>query len=294
MNLRDFHYFLAVADTLNFKRAAESCHVSQPTLSMQIKKLEIELGLPLFERTNKSVMLTDAGRRVLPEARRMIDSENAVRDIARAVRDPRAGEFRLGAFPTIASYVFPALVPAIARCFPQMQLLLVEEKTGQLLDMLRDGKIDAAILALPVDDAAFDVTAVFDDPFFLAVGREHALAARGFVTVDDLTGHKLLLLDEGHCLRDQALAVCHAHGAHEDRGFRATSLETLRLMVRSDKSAMTLMPSVAIQRDDGLRYIPFEGAKPSRRIGLVRRKTSARAETVADMARLFADLYRKP
>lgn len=294
MNLRDFHYFLAVADSLNFKRAAETCHVSQPTLSMQIKKLEMELGLTLFERTNKSVMLTDAGRRVLPEARRMIDSENAIRDIARAVRDPRAGEFRLGAFPTIASYVFPALVPAIARCFPQMQLLLIEEKTGRLLDMLRDGKIDAAILALPIDDAGLDTTPVFDDPFFLAVGREHALAARAFVTVDDLAGHKLLLLDEGHCLRDQALEVCHAHGAHEDRGFRATSLETLRLMVRSDKSAMTLIPSVAIQRDDGLRYIPFQGTKPSRRIGLVRRKTSARAETVADMARLFADLYRKP
>lgn len=294
MNLRDLHYFLAVAELLNFKRAADACHVSQPTLSMQIKKLEEELGLPLFERTNKSVMLTDAGQRILAEARRIVEGEKAIRDIARAVRDPRAGEFRLGAFPTLASYVFPSFVPAVAKCFPDMQLLLVEEKTGQLVKLLREGKIDAALLALPIEDAALTSEPVFDDPFLLAVGREHELAARDTVTVSDLKDHQLLLLDEGHCLRDQALEVCHAHGAREQRSFRATSLETLRLMVRADKTAMTLMPAIAMQRGDGLRYIPFSDAQPSRRIGLVRRKTSARADTIADIARIMADLYRKP
>ncbi len=286
MNLRDLHYLLAVADGLNFKRAAEACHVSQPTLSMQIKKMEDYLGVRLFERTNKSVMLTDAGRRIVEVARRIAQDEGHIHAIATMLRDPATGEFRLGAFPTLASYVFPVYVPAIVKAFPKLRLLLIEDKTHVLMEKLNAGKIDAALLALPVEDSAFEVVPLFEDPFFLAVGHDHPLAKRKSVRTDDLTGHKLLLLDEGHCLRDQALAVCRARGAEEEQSFRATSLETLRLMVQAPQSGlMTLMPAIAASGADWLRYIPFAGKTPSRTIGLVWRKADARGDMIGVMVK---------
>ena len=294
MNLRDLHYVLAVADTGNFKRAADQCHVSQPTLSMQIKKLEEELGVLLFERTNKNVMVTEAGARIVESARHVTQHEKNIRDIAKNVRDPATGDFCLGAIPTLASYIFPRFVPVIGAAYPQLQLLLLEEKTETLLQRLKQGKCDAALLALPVGDPALEEKELFEDAFTLAVGAEHPLAGRKSVRVDDLSGRQLLLLDEGHCLRDQALSVCHSHGAEEEKGFRTTSLETLRLMVQTHANFMTLMPSVAVHGYEGgsVRYIPFAGAKPSRRIGLVWRKTSARAGVMSDMARLLAKAYR--
>ncbi|MDE1901600.1 MAG: LysR family transcriptional regulator [Alphaproteobacteria bacterium] len=292
MNLRDLHYLLAVAQTRNFKRAADLCHVSQPTLSMQIKKLEDYLGVRLFERTNKNVIVTDAGRRIAAAARVAAEAEQQIHDIARAIRDPRAGEFRLGAIPTLASYIFPTFMPALAKSFPRLQILLSEEKTERLTEQLKAGTIDAALLALPVEDPALDAHPLFDDAFLLAVSARHELAHRKQIGIDDLDGRKLLLLDEGHCLRDQALSVCHAHGAREEKSFRATSLETLRLMVRADPSLMTLMPAVAVEKHDGLRYIRFTGAQPSRRIGIVFRKTSARADVIAEMAAALAKAYR--
>jgi LysR family hydrogen peroxide-inducible transcriptional activator len=290
MNLRDLHYLLAVAESRNFKRAAETCNVSQPTLSMQIKKLEAYLGVRLFERTNKSVMITDAGARIAEIARRVVHDEQHILDVARTTQDPRAGEFKLGAIPTLASYVFPTFVPAIAFAFPKLQLFLVEEKTDILIEQLKAGKIDAALLALPIEEAALETASLFDDPFLLAVGAGHPLARRKNVRVCDLSGRKLLLLDEGHCLRDQALSVCQTHGAKEENGFRATSLETLRLMVQSSQSGlMTLIPQVAqgmAQRGkNALRYIPFVGTKPSRTIGIVWRKTSVRSNMMNELMR---------
>jgi LysR family hydrogen peroxide-inducible transcriptional activator len=286
MNLRDLHYLLAVAETRNFKRASELCHVSQPTLSMQIKKLEAYLGVQLFERTNKSVMITDTGQRIAEVARRMMQDEQQIHDIARTVHDPRAGDFRLGAIPTLASYVFPLFVPALTKAFPKLQLMLVEDKTERLLAQLKDGKIDAALLALPVEESGLESAPLFEDDFMLAVGFAHPLAKRKSVRTADLSGQKLLLLDEGHCLRDQALAVCQTHGAKEENSFRATSLETLRLMVQSPNSdLMTLMPAIAASGHTGLRYIPFAGTAPSRTIGIVWRKTGVRGNIMADITK---------
>ncbi len=293
MNLRDLHYVLAVADIRNFNRAAEFCHVSQPTLSMQIKKLEGELGLSLFERTNKNVMPTPAGLRIIESARQIVAHEKQIREIARTAHDPRAGEFRLGAIPTLAGYVFPSYAPAVAKAFPRLQLLLLEEKTEILLERLKEGKIDAALLALPVQDNGLSSAFLFDDPFLLAVNARHELANRKTVTMKDLMNRPLLLLDEGHCLRDQALSICHAHGAREEKSFRATSIETLRLMVASHPDLMTLMPAVAANRHDLLRYIPFTGSKPSRQIGLVWRKTSAREVAIKEAASLFRKISGK-
>lgn len=280
MNLRDLEYIVAVADCLNFSEAAQQCHVSQPTLSAQIKKLEEEIGSAIFERTNKRVMATDAGEAIIARARRVISEVNGIRETARLARDPLSGKFRLGAFPTLASYIFPRLVEEIVAAMPNLRLILVEEKTHILLEQLRQGSIDCAFLALPVFDDFLISRKVFDDPFLLAVNARSSIAARKTISVDEMKAKKLLLLAEGHCLRDQALVFCHATGAEETTDFRATSLETLRMMVKAGTGA-TLMPRVAVNgKDPDIRYIPFSGRGPSRTIGLVWRQTSHAIEII--------------
>lgn len=283
MNLRDLEYIVAVADCLNFSEAAQQCHVSQPTLSAQIKKLEEEIGSAIFERSNKRVMATDAGEAIIARARRVIAEVDGIRETARLACDPLSGKFRLGAFPTLASYVFPRMVEEIMATMPNLRLILVEEKTDLLLEQLRQGSIDCAFLALPVFDDFLVSRKVFDDPFLLAVNARSSLAARDTISVDEMKATKLLLLEEGHCLRDQALVFCHATGAEETADFRATSLETLRMMVKAGTGS-TLMPRVAANdKDPDIRYIPFTDPAPSRTIGLVWRQTSHATEIIENI-----------
>lgn len=283
MNLRDMHYILAVAKTGSFVLAAEQCHVSQPTLSMQIRKLEDFLGVMLFERTSKNILLTEAGSRILAQAQKILDAEKDIIDIARAMRDPRAGEFRLGAFPTLAGYVFPSFMPVLAGNFPDLHLLLVEEKTEGLVEQIKAGKMDAALLALPVGDGALIERPLFDDPFLLAINSYHPLAERKSVRIEELKEYVLLMLEEGHCLHDQIITLCHFPNIN--KSFRATNLETLRLMLREYNDLMTLIPSVAAIPSPNLCYIPFEDTPPpSRRIGLVSRKTSVRDGLIQEIA----------
>jgi len=291
MNLRDLEYLVAVADLRHFGRAAKQCHVSQPALSSQIKKLESELDVVLFERTNRSVMLTPVGHSVVQIARRMLADADLIRETAAAAKHPLAGRYRLGAFPTLASYLFPHLVPRLRERMPQLRLVLVEEKSDDLLQQLRRGKIDAAFLALPISEDGFVVEPLFEDDFVVAVGTTHPLSGCKEVGANELSKHRLLLLDEGHCLRDQSLEVCDLMGIGEDTDVRATSLETLRQMVRAD-AGVTLMPRIAVRDGDpGVRYIPFAGTAPFRSIALVRRKTCARTEVfdhVVDDVRAWA------
>ena len=242
MNLSDLRYLVAVADHRHFGRAAEACFVSQPTLSTQIKKLERELGVELFERHPRQVLLTAAGEQVLQHARRAVAEADSIREVARQTRDPETGSLRLGIFPTLGPYLLPHVVPALHRRFPQLELLLVEEKTEVLLQRLHDGVIDVAALALPVDGDHLHSEPLFDEQFVLAVPADHDLAStKRKVNLSVIAGEQLLLLEEGHCLRAQALSVCHLNGASERRGFRATSLETLRQMVASG-GGITLLP----------------------------------------------------
>jgi LysR family transcriptional regulator, hydrogen peroxide-inducible genes activator len=280
MNLRDLQYLIAVADLRNFSQAANQCCVSQPTLSNQIRKLEETLGVVVFERSNKRVMPTETGEQIIALARRVLREVDAMHDVAQSAQDPLAGKFRLGAFPTLSTYVFPALVPKITAALPQLRLVLVEEKTQALLDRLKRGELDAALLALPVNDDQLAVKNLFDDEFFLAVPPQHPLAKKKTVEQSDLSNSKLLLLEEGHCLRDQALEVCHRVGMEEEQDFRATSLETLRQMVKAG-TGITFMPQIAIQPDEsGICYVPFKKPAPYRTIGLVWRKTTARMAVI--------------
>lgn len=291
MNLRDLQYLVAVADLSSFSKAADACHVSQPTLSNQIKKLEEFLGVTVFERTNKRVMLTEHGTNLIVHARRILNEVDKIKDIAEHAHDPMAGKFRLGAFPTLSTYVFPKLVPQVKKAMPNTKLILMEEKTASLIEKLRQGAIDAALLAMPIDDDYLHVEPLFDDAFYVAVSPTHPLAKAKKVTQGELARHSVLLLEEGHCLRDQALEVCTFAGVSEDQDVRATGLETLRQMVKAG-TGITIMPEIAVQKNEtGIVYVPFEKPVPSRKIALVWRKTSARVPAMRVLAKTITQLY---
>jgi LysR family hydrogen peroxide-inducible transcriptional activator len=286
MNLRDLHYLIAVADLRSFGQAAERCFISQPTLSTQIKKLEDELGIQIFERTNKKVLPTELGEQVIASARRILKEQNAIKELAATAQNPFAGNLRLGAFPTLAPYLFPALIPLIREALPLIRLILVEEKTEPLLNQLRNGQMDCALMAMPIHDDFLDCEDLFEDEFLLAVPEGHPLADKPEVDQQELQGETLLLLEDGHCLRGQALQICQAAGIDEEQDVRATSLETLRQMVRAG-TGITLMPHLAVREETGIRYLPFAQPAPKRKIGLVWRSTSARKALIAKLSELI-------
>ncbi|MCD9033668.1 DNA-binding transcriptional regulator OxyR [Luteimonas sp. Y-2-2-4F] len=293
MNLRDLRYLVALADHRHFGRAAAACFVSQPTLSTQIRKLEEELGVSLVERAPRKVMLTPAGREAAERARRIVAEVEQMKEAARRGQDPQAGTVRLGIFPTLGPYLLPHVIPGLRARFPQLELLLVEEKSDVLLARLRDGRLDAAILALPVDDEQLHVELLFSEPFVLAVPDRHPFAARTSLALDDLADQRLLLLEDGHCLREQALDVCQLSGAHEKSEFRATSLETLRQMVAANVG-MTLLPMLSVQppvaRSDDIRLLRFDGEPPRREIAMLWRRSSAMDGFLRQLAALFGQL----
>jgi LysR family hydrogen peroxide-inducible transcriptional activator len=294
MNLRELEYLVALDEHRHFGRAAEACFVSQPTLSMQVKKLERELGVELVERSPGRVMLTDAGERVVERARVMLREAEDIRSIARQAQDPEAGSVRLALIPTLAPYLLPHVVPQLHERFPRLELLLVEEKTDDLLERLHDGRLDAGVLALPVDAGNLRCEVLFREAFVLAVPRGHRLAELPEpVSPGVLAGEPVLLLEEGHCLRDQALDVCRLAGAPERGGFRATSLETLRQMVASGVG-ITLLPELAVQppipASDDIKLLHFSEPVPSRDIALLWRPTSVYGELLPRLA----DVLRHP
>jgi len=293
MNLRALQYLVALADVRHFSRAAERCHVSQPTLSTQIRKLEDELGVQLVERHPRQVMLTPVGEEVVGRARNLLGEVDAIRAVARRSRDPHSGTVRIGIFPTLAPYLLPHVVPEIRRRFPRLTLRLFEEKTGDVLTMLYQGRLDAGLLALPVDDDRLSTRTLFEEPFVLAVPEQHPLVGRAEVDLDDLANEELLLLEDGHCLREQALEVCQLSGAHEKLDFHATSMETLRQMVAAG-TGITLMPALAVQppvaHTDNLVTRPFRQPGPKRTIAMAWRKTSALNDFLEEIAATFATI----
>jgi LysR family hydrogen peroxide-inducible transcriptional activator len=294
MNLRDLQYLVALAEHRHFGRAAEACFVSQPTLSTQIKKLEDELGVPLVERTPRKVLLTEVGRDIAARARDVLNEIEQIRGVARRTLDPESGTVRLGIFPTLGPYLLPHALPLVRKAFPKLELLLVEDKTEALLRLLREGKLDAAVLALPLHEDSLHTEFLFEEPFLLAVSHDHPLAQQqGQLKLSDLSSQNLLLLEEGHCMRDQALEVCHMAGIGERSGFRATSLETLRQMVAANVG-ITLLPSMAVKppvaQVENLHLIEFKGHPPSRRVAMVWRKSSAMDAFLKRLAEIFRQL----
>lgn len=292
MNLRALQYFVKLADLRHFSKAADACFVSQPTLSTQIKKLEEELGVQLVERSPKMIMLTPVGQEIAARARLVLRDIEQIRTVARRSSNPAEGSLRLGLFPTLAPYYLPHVVPGIRRQYPSLRLQLAEEKTEEVLRMLRQGQLDAALLALPVAGEGMEMEILFEEPFVLALPAGHPLVELPEVTMADLEGAELLLLEEGHCLRDHALEVCALAHAHERVDFHATSMETLRQMVAADVG-ITLMPLLAVKppiaETDNVVIRRFAPPAPTRTIAMVWRSSSA----LSDFLRELSDTFRR-
>ncbi|MEN8713240.1 MAG: DNA-binding transcriptional regulator OxyR [Arenicellales bacterium] len=282
MKLRDLEYLVAVDEERHFHKAAERSFVSQPTLSGQLKKLEDELGVMLIERTRRQVAMTDVGAAVAQQARIILAEVKAVKEIVQSFDDPMAGELHVGLIPTLAPYLLPRIMPGIRKQYPKLKLWLHEYQTSVLLEQLRRAELDLLILALPVDTDKFTEIHLFNEPFQLAVPKDEELAQQPMIALAELSKREMLLLEEGHCLRGQALDVCFMAGATENVGFHASSLETLRQMV-AEGMGITLMPELAIpsrqSETDTIRYLPFTDPRPSRQIGMLYRKGSYRKET---------------
>jgi len=291
LNIRALHYLITLADVRHFSNAAERCHVSQPTLSTQIRKLEEELDVQLVERSPRQVMLTRVGQEIVERSRSILSEVDAIRSIARRARDPDSGTLRLGIFPTLAPYFLPHVIPDLRQRYPRLKLRLFEEKTEDLLAMLAEGRLDAGLLALPIHDDGLVTHRLFVEPFVVAMPEQHPLAANKVISIDDLASEELLLLSDGHCLREQALEVCKMAGAHEKLDFHATSMETLRQMVAAN-TGITLMPTLAVKAPvapiDNLVTRPFEGKGPNRTIAMAWRKTSALSEFLTEIAEMFS------
>ena len=300
MTLTELKYIVAVARARHFGHAAEACFVAQPTLSVAIKKLEDELGVTLFERGGSEVSVTPLGAQIVAQAERVLEQTAAIKELAKQNKDPLAGPLRLGVIYTIGPYLLPPLVRKLIDNVPQMPLVLQENFTHKLLELLRQGELDAAIVALPLPDHGMSMQTLYDEPFVVAMPRTHPWAGRKEIPADDLKLETMLLLGAGHCFRDQVLEVCPemarysspAMGHGMQRTFEGSSLETIRHMVASG-IGLTVLPraSVADMHDPHglLTYVPFAHPAPSRRVVLIWRKSFTRRAAIEAVARAVAE-----
>ena len=288
MTLTELRYIVAVAREHHFGRAAEACFVSQPTLSVSIKKLEDELDVKIFERGANEVTVTPLGQEIVRQAQSVIEQAASIKEIAKRGKDPVSGPLRLGVIYTIGPYLLPDLVKQAIEHVPQMPLMLQENFTGKLLEMLRTGELDCAIMAEPFPDTGLAIAALYDEPFMAAVPKNHPLAKRKSVSTDELKSETMLLLGTGHCFRDHVLEVCpeYARFASDAEGirksFEGSSLETIKYMVASGMG-VTVVPQLSVPKDTQphIRYVPFTKPAPTRRVVLAWRRTFTRYEAVA-------------
>ncbi|HJV79740.1 hydrogen peroxide-inducible genes activator [Noviherbaspirillum sp.] len=289
MTLTELKYIVAVAREKHFGHAAEACFVAQPTLSVAIKKLEDELGVVIFERGGMEISMTPLGAQIVAQAERVLEQTAAIKEIAKQNKDPLAGPLRLGVIYTIAPYLLPPLVKTMIEQVPQMPLVLQENFTVRLIESLRQGELDAAIMALPFSDQGLMVQALYDEPFVVALPKHHAWAKRESIAAEELKSETMLLLGNGHCFRDQVLEVCPEMSRFSTTGdgiartFEGSSLETIRHMVASG-IGITVLPKASVpdmQTKDGmLRYIPFSPPDPSRRVVIAWRKSFTRKAAI--------------
>ena len=295
MTLTELRYIIAVAQEKHFGRAAEACFVSQPTLSVSIKKLEDELNTRIFERKSNQIALTAVGERLVKQAQLIVEESNKMRLIADQGRDPLLGPLRLGIIFTIGPYLLPKIVRVIFDAVPNMPLVLNEDFTNVILEKLRNGSLDAGILAEPFDMHGLNSVALYDEDFVVAIPRDHKFSSRQYISSDDLATETMLLLGVGHCFRDQVLDVCPEAARYSvnaqgiQRTFEGSSLETIRYMVSSGLG-VTLLPRMALEaltKDETIKLLNFKNNPPSRRVVLVWRKSFARYEAIRKIKELI-------
>lgn len=279
--LKQLRYLAALADHHHFGRAAEACFVTQSTLSAGIQELETLLGTVLVDRGNRSVIFTPVGEAVLQRARKLLSDAEELVEEAAAGRQPLSGRLRMGVIPTVGPFLLPRILPALREAYPALKLYLTEDRTERLVEQLKEGALDILLLALPYDIGDVETACLAEDSFYFCCLPEHPLAQRNLVPAEALKGENLLLLEDGHCLRDHALAACRLEGARNSQGFRATSLHTLVQMV-DNGLGVTLLPKLALDGKllDGTRLVarPMDDAEAKREIGLVWRRGTARRE----------------
>ncbi len=289
MTLTELKYIVAVAREKHFGHAAEACYVAQPTLSVAIKKLEDELGVILFERGGTEISITTIGEQIVAQAERVLEQTAAIKEIAKQNKDPLAGALRLGVIYTIGPYLLPSLVTRLIERVPQMPMILQENLTVRLIEALRQGDLDAAIMALPLPDHGMSMTPLYDEQFVVAMSKNHPWAQRETISANELKSETMLLLGNGHCFRDQVLEMCPemsrfaSSGNGIQRTFEGSSLETIRHMVASG-IGLTVLPSTSIPNrhttEGLLRYVPLSPPTPSRRVVIVWRKSFTRKEAI--------------
>ncbi|WP_295640666.1 LysR substrate-binding domain-containing protein [uncultured Methylibium sp.] len=288
MTLTELRYIVAVARERHFGRAAEACFVSQPTLSVAIKKLEDELDCKIFERGSSEVSVTPLGEDIVRQAQAVIEQAQSIKEIAKRGKDPLAGPLRLGIIYTIGPYLLPDLVKHTIEMFPQMPLMLQEHFTVKLLEMLRTGELDAAIMAEPFPDTGLAIAPLYDEPFVVACPATHALARRKSVSSEELKKETMLLLGTGHCFRDHVLEVCPEFARFSSdaegirKSFEGSSLETIKHMVASGMG-LTVVPQLSVPKEPQthVRYVKFSEPVPTRRVVLAWRRTFTRYEAIA-------------
>lgn len=294
MTLTELKYIVAVARERHFGRAAEACFVSQPTLSVAIRKLEDELGIIIFERGGSEIGVTPVGERVIAQAHKVLQESAAIKEIARMGHDPLAGPLRVGVIYTIGPYLLPRLIPMQIERTPQMPLILQENFSARLVELLRQGEIDCAIMALPLPDSGLSMVPLYDEPFMVAMPSSHAWANRTEIDAEDLKQENMLLLGSGHCFRDHVLGVCPELSRFSDasdgiqRTFEGSSLETIRHMVAAG-IGLTVMPVTSLMGNEHpesrlLKYVPFKAPAPERRVVLAWRKSFPRMSAIKALA----------
>ncbi|WP_318436149.1 DNA-binding transcriptional regulator OxyR [Photobacterium leiognathi] len=299
MNIRDLEYLVALSEHKHFRKAAEACYVSQPTLSGQIRKLEDELGVSLLERTSRRVLFTDAGLSLVAQAQKVLLEVKILTELASVQGESMSGPLHIGFIPTVGPYLLPQIIPTLKEAFPDLELFLHEAQTHQLVQQLEEGKLDCIILAAVKESEPFIELPLYDEPMMIAVPETHKWADKKEIDMSQLHGESLLMLEDGHCLRNQALGFCFAAGARDDGRFKATSLETLRNMVAAG-SGITLLPQLASPKEhcrDGVCYIAAEHPQPTRLITLAYRPGSplkARYEKLAEVIKeRMPDVFAK-
>lgn len=276
MNIRDFEYLVALAEHKHFRKAAEACYVSQPTLSGQIRKLEDELGTALLERSSRRVLFTEAGLQLVDQAKKILSEVKTFTDMASLQGKEMSGPLHIGFIPTVGPYLLPKIVSKLKEDFPHLDLFLHEAQTHQLVKQLEEGRLDCLVLAQVAETSPFIEIELYDEPLYVAVPCGHEWAELDALEMSQLNGKTILSLGDGHCLRDQALGFCFAAGAKDDERFKATSLETLRNMVAAG-GGVTLLPKLSIPEkkiQDGVCYIKAKAPVPSRNIVLAYRPGS--------------------
>ena len=297
MNLRELEYLAAIDEFRHFRKAAEKCFVSQPTLSGQLKKLESEIGVQLVERTTRNVFLTPIGQEIVKKAHTILAEAASIEDLVKTYSDPMSGRVNIGLIPTIAPYLLPHIVQPIKKAYPQLEIILHEIQTEVMLKQLGEGTLDAGILAVPLETRGIEQINLYNEPFYVAVNNQHEFAKKSKIIKEDLRGETLLLLGEGHCLRGQVLEVCSYAMTKERKDFQDTSLETIRHMV-STGIGITLIPQTAIfsnilNQNSPIKYIPFSKPAPARRVGLLFRKNSNRKTCFQNLSNLIQKIINK-